>query len=71
MPKREERRIHGVPVAVDDARPVLCAQVVSNVHVGNRVAVDLVVVLERVAKSRQRSKRAVEREEATKQAAYR
>ena len=49
MAERQKRRIHRVPVAVDDAGPLVRAEQITDVHVGDGVAVDLVGVVARVA----------------------
>ena len=56
-----------MPVAIDDPRPMVRAQVIADVHIGHRVAIELVAVVKRVAKSDQRSQHAVEGKEAAKQ----
>ncbi len=57
--------IEGVPVAVDDAGPVVGADEVADVHVGDGVAVDLVSVVEGVAEGDECGEEAVERPETT------
>src|SRR5438045_1377088 len=55
--------IEGVPIAVDDAVPVVGAQEVADVHVGYGVAVDLIAVVDGVAEGDEGGKEAVERPE--------
>ena len=65
--EREEGRIHRVPVAVDDPGPLVRAQIVANVHVGDGVAVDLVGVVECVAEGDCGGEDAVDGKEAAKE----
>jgi hypothetical protein len=65
--KREKGRIHGVPVRVDDAGPMVRAEVVTDVHVGNGVAIELEGVVEGVPEGDGGGEQAVERKEAAQQ----
>ena len=56
----ERGGIERVPVAVDDAGPLVGAHEVADVHVGYGVAVDLVPVVESVAEGDERGEEAVE-----------
>jgi hypothetical protein len=57
--KRERGRVERVPIAIDDPSPVVRTDEVTDIHVGNRVAIDLVGVPKCVAEGDQGRKRAV------------
>ncbi len=59
-PRARSGGIERVPVAVDDAVPVVGADEVADVHVGDGVAVDLVSVVEGVAEGDEGGEEAVE-----------
>ena len=63
----EESRVHGVPVSVDDAGPLVSAKIIADVHVGDGVAVDLVGVVERIAEGDEGGEGAVDGEEAAEE----
>ena len=63
--EREEGRVHGVPISVDDAGPLVRTEVVADVHIGDGVAVDLEAVVERVAEGDERDEDQVDGEGAT------
>ena len=62
---RERSGVERVPVAINDAMPVVRADEVADVHVGYGVAVDLVGVVERVAEGNERSKKTIQGPEMT------
>src|SRR5215469_4460443 len=57
--------IEGVPVAVDNAVPVVGAHEVADVHIGDGIAIDLIAVVDGIAEGDEGGKEAVDGPETT------